>query len=125
MLQMLTVVKKRKRFSTARKRSLGQGNVFTHVCLSVHGGGVLLGETPSYPLDRDLPALDRDPLDRYPLNREPLDRDPWMETPWTENPSGQRLPLDRDSSGQRLPWTETPLGRAPLGREPLGRGPRK
>ena len=25
---------------TARKRSLGQGNVFTHVCHSVHGGGV-------------------------------------------------------------------------------------
>ena len=25
---------------TARKRSLGQGNVYTHVCHSVHGGGV-------------------------------------------------------------------------------------
>ena len=26
-------------FITARKRSLGQGNIFTPVCHSVHGGG--------------------------------------------------------------------------------------
>ena len=25
---------------TARKRSLGQGNIFTPVCHSIHGGGV-------------------------------------------------------------------------------------
>ena len=39
---------------TARKRSLGQGNVFTPVCHSVHGGGVCiqrglgLGRPPSH-----------------------------------------------------------------------------
>ena len=27
------------RIFTARKRSLGQGNIFTNVCHSVHGGG--------------------------------------------------------------------------------------
>ena len=27
------------RIFTARKRSLGQGNIFTRVCHSVHGGG--------------------------------------------------------------------------------------
>ena len=47
--------------STASKRSLGQGNVFTRVCHSIHRGGL--------PLDRD--SLDRDPLDRDPLYRDP------------------------------------------------------
>ena len=30
---------------TARKRSLGQGNVFTRVCHSVHGGSTSGGST--------------------------------------------------------------------------------
>ena len=50
---------------TARKRSLGQGNVFTHVCHSVRKGE---GVSVCLP--------DRDPLDR-----DPLDRDPQTETP--------------------------------------------
>ena len=34
---------------TISKRNLGEGNVFTPLCHSVHGGGVSLTETP---LDR-------------------------------------------------------------------------
>ena len=74
---------------TVRKRSLGQGNVFTAVCHSV------------YRWAGDLPNSD------IPLDRDPLDRGtPRTETPWTENPL-----LDRDSPpGQRLlSLTETPL----------------
>ena len=32
-----------KKLFTARKRSLGQGNIFTRVCHSVHGGGACVG----------------------------------------------------------------------------------
>ena len=76
---------------TTHKRSLGQGNIFTGVCLSTGGG--------------DLP--DRDPPDRDPLNRDP----PWTETPLVrdildrdtpgQTPSGQRPP------GPVPPWTES------------------
>ena len=51
---------------TARKRSLGQGNVFTAVCHSVHREGVSLTETP----------LNRDHQDRSHWTETPLDRDP-------------------------------------------------
>ena len=59
---------------------LKQGNVFTPVCDSVHGG-----------------SLSR----RSPWTEIPLDRDPhWTETPWTETPL-DRDPMDRDPPGQR------------------------
>ena len=69
------------------------GNVFTHVCDSVHGeGGLFQGDPPG-----------RDPRQRPPWTETPLDRDPpGQRPPWTENP------LDRDPPGQRPPWTETP-----------------
>ena len=65
---------------TARKRSLGQGNIFTGICLSTGGGGLPDRETP------------------------------WIETPWTETPLNkdppwtETTPLDRDH-----PWTWSPL----------------
>ena len=66
---------------TARKRSLGQGNIFT--------GG------------RSLP--DRPPrTDTSPGQKTPPDRDPCTETPCTENP------LDREPSGQKPLWTTPP-----------------
>ena len=61
---------------TARKRSLGQGNVFTGMCRSFcsHGGkGSLSGGG----------LLDRDP---------PTETS-WTETPWTETPPALRPPL--------------------------------
>ena len=78
---------------TARKRSLGQGNVFTPVCHSAHGGGggglcmisllvrlpgpmFLRGVSVSVPMFLPGGLPDRDPLgQRYPGQRPP-DRDP-------------------------------------------------
>ena len=70
---------------TARKCSLGQGNIFTGVCLSTEGvrypsmqwaGGVHPQADP--PLDRHTP-LGRHPsyAHRHPLGRHPL----WADTP--------------------------------------------
>ena len=54
---------------TACKRSLGQGNVFTPVCHSVHRG------RHADPLDTD--PIDADPLDaESPGCRTPLDANP-------------------------------------------------
>ena len=39
-------------FITARKRSLGQGNVFTPVCHSVHMGGLPTPHMQTTPLSR-------------------------------------------------------------------------
>ena len=86
---------------TARKQNLGQGNVFTCICHSVHKGKGSLSRRGL--LDRE--ALDRGPVERgTPEQRPPeqrplLDRDP----PWTETPSGQRPP-----SEQRPSQTDTP-----------------
>ena len=52
---------------TAHKWSLGQGNIFTCVCHSIHRGrGLSPGGLP----DRDAPWTEN------PLNRDPPDRDP-------------------------------------------------
>ena len=42
---------------TARIRSLGQGNIFTGVCLSTGGEGVSLTETPPYGKERAVRIL--------------------------------------------------------------------
>ena len=42
-------------------------------------------------------------------NRDPLNRDtPGQKPPWTETPLDRDL-LDRDPPGQRTPWPKTPL----------------
>ena len=105
---------------TARKRSLGQGNIFTGICLSMVGGVLPDRDPPGQrpPLDRD--PLDRDSLDRYsPRTETPGHRPPWTETPlyrdqrppgqrplWTENP---RTETPRQRSLDRNPRTETPF----------------
>ena len=92
-------------FITTRKRSLGQGNIFTPVCHSVHRGGGVPGRyTP--------PGQVHPPRQVHP--------------PWTGTPPGQVYP-----PGQvHLPGRYTPLGRyTPSGRytppldryTPLGR----
>ena len=68
---------------TARKRSLGQGNVFTPVCQSFcsRGGGVsqhTMRQTPSHP---DTPPRQTPPLSRTLLGRHPLGRHPQRQTP--------------------------------------------
>ena len=93
---------------TARKRSLGQGNVFTPVCHSVHRGS-------AQPLPRCRPPqvqtplglgrpLDVDPsgcrLPHPGLGRPPGCRPPWMQTPWGW--------ADPPSSQMQTPWMQTP-----------------
>ena len=73
------ILVKKNIFITARKRSLGQGNIFTPVCHSVHRGEYLAGTPPQAgtpplgrytPLDRYTPLGQVHPLDRYtPLGR--------------------------------------------------------
>ena len=78
---------------TARKRSLGQGNIFAPVCHSVHGGSTLAGtSSPS----RYTPHWPVHPLGRY--------------TPWQEHPPGKVPP------GRYTPRRYTPLGSTPPGR---------
>ena len=102
---------------TACKRSLGQGNIFTGICLSTGGGGLpgrdpLRTETPfeQIPLRTEIPQTETSPTEQRlpwtetPSTRRPPDRDPWIET----------LPLYRDPP---------PPGRGPLDREPLDRDP--
>ena len=69
---------------SARKRSLGQGNVFTPVYHSVHREG-------------------RGSVWRRPL----LDRDPPEQRPPGQRPPGQRPPLT-ETPRQIPSWTETP-----------------
>ena len=64
---------------TARKRSLGQGNVFTAVCHSVHRGRGSPWQRPPWteppdgdPLDSDPPLLGKRP---FQTGTSPLDRD--------------------------------------------------
>ena len=57
-----------KRVITARKRSLGQGYVFTRVCDSVHGGGAIPGQVPPWegtPPGQVHPCQVPPPLGRY------------------------------------------------------------
>ena len=72
---------------TTRKRSLGQGNVFTHGCPSVHGGGSLYDVTsclvawshvPSRGVSVSGPMFLRGGL----CQGEPLDRDPPYGEEW-------------------------------------------
>ena len=76
------------RVITARKRSLGQGNIFTPVCHSVHGGEYLGRYPPPrdqvHPQDRVDPPYQVPPQTRYtPLG------------PGTPTPSGPGTPWDQ------------------------------
>ena len=86
---------------TARKRGLGQGNVFTPVCPSVHRGREVC---PPPPMDAD-PSGWADPLTHW---ADPLD---WADPPECSSPPpppglGRSLPLG--------------LGRPPPNADPLG-----
>ena len=102
---------------TARKRSLGQGNVFTHVYHSVWRGVGLCHKDPPPPSPRTDPAklpdrgnllgshllpLSQRPLGQilhYPHRQRPPPPPHWADTSHS---------LDRETHGQRSPVTETP-----------------
>ena len=86
------------RLFTARKRSLGQGNIFTPVCHSVHGGGVCLSAC----WDTTTPPGSCTPQDHAP---------PWDHaSPRDHTPPGtMHHPL-----GPCTPGTMHPLDHAPL-----------
>ena len=101
---------------TARKRSLGQGNVFTPVChsCSQEGGWVCPTPLDADPSGLGRPSLDADPpgcrppgWGRSPMDADPLPRlgrGPWMHTPGLGrppdiDPQGGQNPLDADPPG--------------------------
>ena len=71
------ISKVKKYFVTARKRSLGQGNIFASVCHSVHRGwGVCLSacwDTYPHPRREQTPPWEQTP--------PPSSRPPWGQTP--------------------------------------------
>ena len=118
------------RLVTARKRSLGQGKVFTPICHSVHFLGRPPRQTPPKQTPpRQTPPLGRHtlvqtPPDRYalgrhsPLGRHPLGRHPQADTPQADTLPWADTPRQTPPLGKQCPWADTPLGRHPLGRHP-------
>ena len=99
-------------FTTARKRSLGQGNVFTPVCHSVHRGkGVCL--TPPHPECRPGGEVGQTTQADSPLNADssPLDANSWMQTPLDADP----LDADPPDADPRM---QTPQMQTPLDADP-------
>ena len=81
-----------KYFFTARKRSLGQGNIFAPVCHSVQGGGGVPGQVHPHPL-----ACTPSPGQVHPR---------WAcAPPGSYTPPGQVHPLGRYTPGQVHPPT--------------------
>ena len=102
---------------TAHKRSLGQGNVFTPVCHSVHrgrGSAQPPGCRPLYPwmqtpshLESDAPRMQTPlPLDANPLPpgiRCPPDADPpWMQTSQYSQQAGSTHPTGVHTCSQEI-----------------------
>ena len=83
LINLIQVIKKTHNYRP--QRSCGQGYVFTHVCDSVHRGGLRAGRTP-------------------PGRENPLARRP----PWQEDPPARRTPPSRENPppGRRHhpPW---------------------
>ena len=100
---------------TARKRSLGQGNVFTPVCDSLHRGvcvsqhamgrGVCFWCTP--PLAT--------PLDTLPSQEETPS---WIHPAWADIHPGQTPPPGHAPPGH-TPWADTPRQTPPGQTRPL------
>ena len=90
-------------FYLPQTKFLGQGNIFTGVCLST--GGVIPDRDPPWTETPRQRPPDRDPPDRDSPDRDPRTETPRVETPQTETPPdrppGQRPPR------QRPPQTES------------------
>ena len=72
---------------TARKRSLGQGNIFTPVCHSVHRGGLPKCMMGYHPPDQasprpGAPRTRHPPQTRHPQTRHPLYQPPRHRACW-------------------------------------------
>ena len=104
---------------TARKRSLGQGNIFTPVCHSVHKGGSASVHAGIPPTPDQAPPLDQAPPEQTPPGtRHPLgpgtstgQGTPWNRPPWNQVPFPHQAP----------PGPGTPQDQAPPGAEHAGR----
>ena len=86
---------------TARKRSLGQGNMFTGVCLST--GGSTWPATPSPPGTRYTPLGADPPEQTAPASRHPLrvDTPPGADTALgADTPREQTPPLAAEHAGR-------------------------
>ena len=84
---------------------MGQGNIFTPVCHSVHGGVSHQGDPPGK--EASSPEGGTPPGRRHPPGRE-------TPTPLAGRPPWEGgLPLQGDPPGRRHP----PAGRPPIGRE--------
>ena len=118
---------------TARKRSLGQGNIFAPVCHSVHRGkgipACLAGhmtprETPRQgdPLPRR-PPCQRPPAKKTPAKKTPLPRRPLPRRPQPRRPPCQGDPPAKETPHQGdPPAKETPRQGDPLPRRPPCQG---
>ena len=95
---------------TARKRSLGQGNVFTHVCQSFCSR-----RGASAPLHAGI-----HPQGRHPWADTPS-RHPWADTPWADPPPGRHTYLGRHPPGKHpTPSDTTGYGQQAGGMHPTG-----
>ena len=118
---------------TTRKRSLGQGYIFTGVCHSVNRGGVCQGDPPlcqgdppaketlpsrETPHQGDPPLPRRPPCQGDPHQGDPL---PGRPPPKGDPPLPRRTPLPGRPPPGRPPAREIPLG-DPLPGRPLHQG---
>ena len=85
---------------------LGQGNIFTGVCLSTEGGGVSASvHAGIYPPDQTPPHPEQAP--------SPPDQTPPKQTPPDQTPPGSRHPPDQTPPGADTPPDQTPRSRHP------------
>ena len=94
---------------TARKLSLGQGNIFTPVCNSVHRGDLV----------RDGSASVHAGIPQPPLTRHTTPPNQAAPSPGT--PSSSHPPWTRDTPGPGTPRPGTPREQAPPGAVHAGR----
>ena len=100
---------------------LGQGNVFTGVCDSVHRGGVCLSA-----------CWDTTPLEQTPPQEQTpprADTSPEQtHTPWEQAPPEQKSPLPKQTPPQSrhppAPWEQTPSPPPPPGKQTTAYGKR-
>ena len=87
---------------------LGQGNVFTGVCDSVHRAGVCLSACWDTTPPEQTPLWSRHPQSRHPREQT---HPPGADTaPWEQTNPQSRHPLEQTPPGSRHPPDQTPPG---------------
>ena len=101
-------------FITARKRSLGQGNMFTGVCLSTGGVPDQVHPGTRYTPRSRHPQEQTPPLEQTPPSSKHLPgskHPPRADTPQQQTPSlGADTPQADTHQEQTSPWEQTPPG---------------